>query len=131
MPFRLLADALVVLHFGFILFVIAGGVLAWRWPRVAWIHVPAAVWGALIEFRGWICPLTPLENLFRRRAGDAGYTGGFIEHYLIPVIYPSGLTQRAQIDLGLTVVAVNVAVYAGLRVRRRAGKASPPLMRGG
>ncbi|HWP36482.1 MAG TPA: DUF2784 domain-containing protein [Gemmatimonadales bacterium] len=124
MLFRLVADALVVLHFAFILFVVAGGLLAWRWPRLAWIHAPAAVWGALIEFRGWTCPLTPLENQFRRMAGDAGYAGGFIEHYVIPVIYPSGLTQSVQIMLGLLVIAVNVAVYAGLFVRRRAKRAS-------
>lgn len=124
MLFRLVADALVVLHLAFILFVVAGGLLAWRWPRLAWVHAPAAVWGALVEFRGWTCPLTPLENQFRRMAGDAGYAGRFIEHYVIPVIYPTGLTQSVQIMLGLLVIAVNVAVYAGLFVRRRAKRTS-------
>lgn len=117
---RLLADLLVLVHFAFIVFVVAGGLLVWRWRRTAWLHVPAAVWGALIELRGWICPLTPLENHFRRLAGRAGYAGGFIEHYVFPIVYPSGLTPRVQVALGLAVVALNVAMYGWLIVRRRA-----------
>lgn len=117
---RLLADLLVLVHFAFIVFVVAGGLLVWRWRRTAWLHVPAAVWGALIELRGWICPLTPLENHFRRLAGQAGYAGGFIEHYVFPIVYPSGLTPRVQVALGLAVVALNVAMYGWLIVRRRA-----------
>lgn len=111
MLYRLVADLLVALHFGFIAFVVIGGFLAWRWRRLAWLHLPAAAWGALIEFMGWICPLTPLENRFRRLAGDAGYAGGFIEHYVIPVIYPAGLTTHVQVALGILVLAINGVAY--------------------
>jgi hypothetical protein len=121
--YRLLADAVVVVHFGFVLFVVFGGLLALRWPRVLWLHAPAAVWGALIEFAGWICPLTPLENELRRRGGEAGYAGGFIEHYVLPVLYPAELTRATQLVLGALVIAINAAVYAivigrGRRSRR-------------
>ena len=120
MVFRLLANGVVLVHAAFVVFVVVGGFLTWRWPRLALVHVPAAIWGALIEFAGWICPLTPLENAFRLRAGQAGYSGGFIEHYVLPVMYPSGLTRTVQIVLGVTVVALNVAAYGVLlnRVRR-------------
>ena len=121
MILRILADVLVGFHFLFIVFVVAGGFLAWRWPRAAWIHLPVAVWGALIEFAGWICPLTPIENQLRRAAGDAGYPGGFIEHYLIPIVYPGSLTRGLQIALGIAVVAVNVLAYGKL-VRRTADR---------
>jgi len=117
---RTLADILVGLHFLFIVFVVVGGFLTWRWPRIAWIHVPVALWGALIELTGWICPLTPLENHLRRAAGEAGYAGGFIEHYLIPVVYPGGLTRGTQLMLGIAVVVINVVAYGG-RVRRASG----------
>jgi Protein of Unknown function (DUF2784) len=117
--YSLLADAVVVLHFGFVVFVVAGGLLGLRWPRALWLHLPAAVWGALIEFAGWICPLTPLENSLRRRGGEAGYPGGFIENYLTPVLYPAGLTARSQVVLGLLVVIVNAVVYAVVIRRRR------------
>jgi hypothetical protein len=112
--YHLLADLIVVVHAAFVAFVVFGGFLSWRWPRIALLHVPAAVWGALIEFTGWICPLTPLENAFRQQAGQAGYTGGFIEHYVLPVMYPNGLTRAAQIVLGVAVVAVNVVAYGVL-----------------
>ncbi len=115
---RVAADVVVVLHLAFILFVVAGGLLVLRWPRVAWLHLPAAVWGALIELAGWVCPLTPLEQRLRLAAGQEGYTGGFIENYLIPVIYPAGLTRTVQIVLGLVVVAINVGVYGPLTARR-------------
>lgn len=115
---RLLADAVVVLHFGFILFVAAGGLLVLRWPRLMWLHLPAAGWGSLIEFFGWICPLTPLENRLRVLGGEAGYPGGFIETYLTPAIYPEGLTYRHQVLLGIAVVAVNSLFY-GILARRR------------
>jgi uncharacterized membrane protein YhhN len=118
MTSRILADILVGVHFLFVVFVVAGGFLAWRWRRVAWVHVPVAIWGALIELAGWICPLTPLENQLRRAAGDAGYAGGFIEHYLIPIVYPSGLTREIQLGLGVAVILINVVAYGGL-VRRR------------
>ena len=119
MGYRIAADLVVALHFAFITFVILGGFVAWRWPRVAWLHVPIALWGALIEFAGWICPLTPLENALRRSAGDAGYTGGFIEHYVIPVVYPAGLTPAIQVALGVGVLLVNGMAYGVLLSRRR------------
>ena len=85
----LLADLLVLFHATFVLFVVAGGLLVLKWPRLAWLHIPCALWGVLIEFGGWICPLTPLENTLRQRAGEAGYSGGFVEHYVLHVLYPS------------------------------------------
>jgi hypothetical protein len=123
MTARILADALVGLHFLFVAFVVAGGFLAWRWRRVAWIHIPVALWGVLIEFAGWVCPLTPLENHLRHAAGDAGYAGGFIEHYVIPIVYPAGLTRGLQLGLGIAVVVINVIAYGGL-VRKRRGDRS-------
>ena len=103
------------------LFVVTGSLLVIRWPNVAWIHVPAAVWGALIEFQGWICPLTPLENDFRRRAGEAGYEGGFIETYLLGWLYPEGLTRGTQIWLGALVIVINVIGYSAALRRWRLG----------
>jgi hypothetical protein len=112
MAHRILADAVLVVHASFILFVVAGGLLVrWR-KRVAWLHVPAVAWGTLIEFRGWICPLTPLEIWARSRAGETGFSGGFIEHYLLPVVYPGALTREVQIVLGALVLVVNALVYA-------------------
>jgi len=119
MPYRLLADLIVVVHFGFLLFVVTGGLLALRWPMVAWGHVPAAVWGTLIELFGWICPLTPLEIGLRLRGGEAAYTGGFIAHYVMSVLYPAGLTRGIQVVLGVCVLALNGAVYTTLVVRGR------------
>lgn len=115
--YRLLANAVVVVHALFIVFIVFGGFLAWRWRWVAVLHVPCAVWGVLIEYNGWICPLTPLENSLRMRAGQQGYSGGFVEHYLLPAIYPAGLTPRIQVVLGTAVLVVNVITYAVL-VRR-------------
>jgi len=123
MAYRILADLVVGVHVLFVVFVLAGGLLALRWPWVVAAHLPAAVWGTLIEFRGWICPLTPLEQSLRASAGQAGYEGGFIEHYLLPVLYPVGLTQRVQLVLGSLVIAVNVVVYGLLLWRRRRGRA--------
>lgn len=111
MIYRLLANLTVLLHLGFILFVVAGGFLTWRWRRMIWIHLPCAVWAALIEFAGWICPLTPLENHFRLLAGQAGYAGGFVEHYLIPAMYPTDWSLTLRLVLGGFVVAVNAGVY--------------------
>ena len=119
MNFRLLADLTVLLHGAFIVFVVFGGWLAWRWRWVAWLHVPCAAWGTMVELAGWVCPLTPLENTFRARAGEAGYRGGFIEHYVVPAIYPAGLTRAQQIVLGAVVLAINVVAY-GLLIRRGA-----------
>jgi hypothetical protein len=119
--YRILADAVLALHFAFIAFVVLGGLLVLRWPRLAWLHVPAALWGAAIMFAGWICPLTPLENRFRALGGEAGYGGGFIQHYLASMIYPAGVTRGFQIALGGFVVAVNLAVYLRLWHRRSEG----------
>ena len=115
----MLADFVVVLHFLFVLFVVLGGLLVLRWPRVAWLHLPAAIWGAAIELAGGICPLTPLENSLRRQAGGTGYSGGFIEHYILPVLYPSDLTRSIQIVLGLLVIALNLAIYVQVFVKGR------------
>lgn len=117
------ADAVLVLHFGFVLFVALGGLLALRWPRVLWVHAPAALWGVAIEFGGWICPLTPLENALRERAGGAVYRGDFVARYLMPMIYPEGLTREAQITLGLIALVGNAVIYA--IVWRRARGARP------
>lgn len=113
------ADVVVALHFAFVVFVVLGGLLVLRWPRLAWLHVPAVVWGALIEFTGWICPLTPLENRLRRAAGEAAYEGDFIARYILPVLYPNGLTRRDQLMLGGLAIAINVAIYTLAIVRRR------------
>ncbi|MFQ5747044.1 MAG: DUF2784 domain-containing protein [Gemmatimonadota bacterium] len=118
MLYRVLADLVLVVHLGFIALVVFGGLLVLRRPRLAWIHLPAALWGAAIELGGWVCPLTPLENALRRAGGGAGYEGSFIAHYIVPIIYPPGLTRSAQLLLGLSVVALNAIVYA-LVWRRR------------
>lgn len=119
MLFRVLANDVVLIHGAFVLFVVLGGFIVLRWPWVAWLHVPAAVWGSLIEFAGWVCPLTPLENFFRARAGEAGYSGGFIEHYVLHAIYPTGLTPQIQWMLGGAALVVNVSIYT-VYVRRLA-----------
>ena len=111
MSYRLLADLVLVVHAAFVVFVMLGGVAVLRWPRLAWVHLPAAIWGAGIEFAGGICPLTPLENHWRRLAGEQGYSGGFVEHYVVAALYPEGLTRGLQVALGLAVLAVNAAVY--------------------
>lgn len=113
------ADIVVLLHLAFILFVAAGGLLVLRWPRLAWTHVPAVVWGAMVELAGWVCPLTPLENKLRAAAGDAAYTGGFIDRYIMPIVYPAGLTRSMQLGLGAAVIAVNLFVYSSLVFRRK------------
>jgi hypothetical protein len=115
--YGIVADTVVVIHALFVIFVVLGGLAALRWPRLAWVHLPCAAWGALIEFGGWICPLTPLEKWLRVRAGDTAYEGGFIEHYLLPILYPPGLTRQTQLVLGLIVVAINAAVYGRLLYR--------------
>lgn len=117
-----LADAVLVLHFAFVLFVVFGGLLVLRWPRAAWAHIPAAVWGVAIEFGGWICPLTPLENELRSRAGESTYHGDFIAQFLLPVIYPQGLTRRTQVALGLVALLLNASIY--LFALRRRGRST-------
>lgn len=111
MPHSLLADLVLVVHFIFVLFVALGGVLVLRWPRIAWAHLPAAAWGIAIEFGGWVCPLTPLENGLRALAGESTYRGDFIARYLLPVIYPEGLTRETQIALGTAALLGNAAIY--------------------
>lgn len=111
MPYWIAANLLVVVHFGFICFVVAGGLLALKWRWVILVHIPAMFWGALIEFQGWICPLTPLEKQYWQLAGQAGYTGGFIENYLLPILYPAFLQRDIQIILGTVVLIINIAVY--------------------
>lgn len=122
MPYHLLADAVLVLHLAFIVFAVAGGLLLWRWPRVVWLHVPAVLWGVGIELSGGMCPLTPLENRLRQFAGEAGYAVGFIEHYLLPLIYPPGLTPAWQWLLGGGLAVFNVLVYACWWHRRERGR---------
>ncbi len=117
MLYRALADVVVLLHTAFVVFVVVGGFVVWRWRWVVWAHVPCALWGIAIEYGGWICPLTPLENDLRRRAGLSGYPGGFVEHYIMPVLYPAGLTPPTQIVLGTGVLVVNLLAYAVL-IRR-------------
>ena len=111
MVFKLAASALALIHLAFILFVIFGGLLLLKWPKLMWLHLPAAVWGALIELAGWYCPLTSMENAMLHRAGDAGYTGGFVAHYVFGLIYPAGLTRGIEIAIGAVVLVVNVSVY--------------------
>lgn len=120
MLYRVLADAVLIVHLSFVLFVVLGGLAVLRWPRVAWLHVPVVLWGIYIEFSGRICPLTPLENHLRERGGESGYSGGFIEHYITAVMYPEGLSRTAQFVIGAVVIAVNVIVY--WRVLKRRGR---------
>lgn len=119
MLYQLLANGVLALHLAFILFAVLGGLLVLRRRWLAFLHLPAMAWAALISFMGWICPLTPLENRFRRAAGQAGYEGGFIEHYLLAVIYPEGLTRGFQIGAGLFVLVLNFGVYGYLLFRLR------------
>lgn len=123
MGYRALADVILVLHLGFVLFVVLGGVLLVRWPRLAFVHLPAAAWGVWIEYAGAICPLTPLEQQLRQRGGETAYTGGFVEHYIMAVLYPAGLTRGIQLVLGSGVLLLNLILY--LRwCRRRAHRRS-------
>ena len=112
MSYRLLADLVLIVHAAFVAFVMLGAFAVLHWPRLAWLHLPVALWGAGIEFLGGICPLTPLENHWRQLAGEQGYTGGFVEHYIVALLYPDGLTRAIQVALGLLVVVVNIAIYA-------------------
>lgn len=119
MTHRLLADLVLLLHAAFVAFVMFGGLLVVRWPRAAWLHLPLVAWGAGIEFLGGICPLTPLENHWRHLAGEQGYAGGFVEHYVVAALYPDGLTRNVQVALGLLVLAVNAAIYGWIWRRNR------------
>jgi hypothetical protein len=119
---RLLADAVLVIHLLFIFFAVAGAFAILRWRTLVWAHLPCALWAMAIEMGGWICPLTPLEVNLRRCAGQAGYSGGFIQHYLLPVIYPHGLTREIQIGLGIGVLVINLVAYALVVRNARAGR---------
>jgi hypothetical protein len=111
MTYHLLADLVVFVHFLFVLFALLGALLVIRWPKIMWLHLPAALWAAGVEFSGKICPLTPLENWLRLRGGGAGYAGDFIGQYLLWLLYPSGLTRGVQIILGAIVVGINIGIY--------------------
>ena len=119
MIYSLAADAVLLIHFLFIVFVLLGGLLVLHWQRLIWWHLPAVFWGVLIEVTGWICPLTPAENYLRQAAGETGYEGGFIEYYLMPLIYPESLTREIQLILALIVITLNVVVYTLVWRKRR------------
>ena len=121
MDYGLLADVVVLLHLMFVLFVLLGGLLALKWQWIAWLHLPAAIWGVVVEFTGWICPLTPLENWLREKGGKASYRSDFIAQYLLPVLYPEDLTRDLQLLLGTGVVVLNAAVYWWLRQMQMRG----------
>ena len=122
--YRLAADGVVVIHLCFILFVFLGALtLFWR-PWMIWIHVPAAVWGGLVELFGAPCPLTPMENLLRRAGNADAYSGGFIDHYIMPIVYPPGLTRETQVVLGVLILVLNFAIYFKFLTRKRAAKES-------
>ncbi|MGH8369883.1 MAG: DUF2784 domain-containing protein [Gammaproteobacteria bacterium] len=119
MLWLILADTIVVIHLAFVLFVVAGGLLVLRWHRIAWLHLPAVAWGALTEFLHIVCPLTYLEDRLRSLAGGTGYSGDFVSHYLLPILYPPNLTTQIQITLGSMVVIINIVIYAWLLRQRR------------
>jgi hypothetical protein len=126
MVYRILADITLVVHLAFIVFAMMGALLVLKWRWLIFIHIPAAVWGVLIQFMGWICPLTPLENCLRRSAGQSGYEGGFIDHYLLPVIYPDGLTPNIQFILGTVVLILNLVLYLIVIMRIRKERSGKP-----
>jgi hypothetical protein len=117
--YRALADLVLLVHLAFVVFVVLGGLLVLRRPKVAWLHLPAAAWGVLIEFAGWICPLTPMEISLRVRGGEGGYAGGFIGHYVTAVLYPAGLTRGVQVILGVFALLLNAVIYSYIVARRR------------
>jgi hypothetical protein len=118
MFYLILAGLVVLVHLAFVAFVVFGALLAAKWPRAVWLHVPAVAWGALVEILNLACPLTPVENWLRQAGGDAGYTSDFLEHYVLAVLYPQGLTRSMQLAEGLAVVALNVAVYGWILCRK-------------
>ena len=126
MLYRALSDFVVLTHLAFIVFALLGGLLALRWRWMPWIHIPAAAWGAVVAFFGWFCPLTPLENSLRRASGSDGYSGGFIEQYIVPIIYPTQLTRELQVFLGFVVLVVNLAIYWVVWRRARPGRVREP-----
>jgi hypothetical protein len=118
MAHRILAELVLVIHFCFVLFVVFGGLLVLRWPSVLWLHLPAFIWGILVQCFFWACPFTPLENWFRRMGGESGYTGGFVEHYISAILY-ANVSRKFQAMLGLLLIGVNVLVYSVVFIRRR------------
>ena len=112
MLYRLLADLVVILHLAFVAFALFGGLLTLKWKRIVWLHAPAVLWAAAIEFGGWVCPLTPLEIWLREQGGETGYRSSFIDYYILPLLYPASLTREMQFVLGVVVLAVNFASYA-------------------
>lgn len=128
MLYKIAADFVFLLHFAFICFVVLGGLLTLRWTWLGIVHLPAAVWGALIEFLAWECPLTSIENNLRHAAGEEGFSGGFIVHYLLPVIYPEGLTPKLQFAMGTLVIVVNLVIYGSVifRILGKNRKNTPP-----
>ena len=123
--FQLLANATVLLHLAFIAFIVFGGLLALFWPRMAWVHLPLALWGVVVQWMSWVCPLTPLENWFRARGGVGTYAEGFVEHYVLPVLYPIGIGLRLHWVLGLVVLVANAAIYATVFHRRSRHRVAP------
>jgi Protein of Unknown function (DUF2784) len=123
-PYQLFADLMVLIHVAFVLFAVLGGLLAARWRCFVWIHLPAAFWAALVEFFGWVCPLTPLENWLRRKGGQGGYPSDFIAHYVLPILYPEGLTREVQITLGAFVILINLTIYIWIFRTKRANRDS-------
>lgn len=124
MPYSFLADVVLLVHLAFILFVVLGSLVVWRFPCLIWLHIPAAIWAGLIEITGYVCPLTPLENHLRDLSGQAGYHGSFVEHYLMPIIYPHDLSRDAQIFLGVAVIIFNTVGYLLMWRRARAHERS-------
>ena len=118
-PYRLLADLIVLGHVAFVVFAVLGGFLALRWHRLVWIHLPAVIWAVIVEVFGWVCPLTPLENWLRRRGGQAGYPSDFIAHYILPVLYPEELSREVQICLGALVLLINLWFYTWIFRRKK------------
>jgi hypothetical protein len=117
--YPLLADFIVGIHLAFVVFVVLGGLLVMKWPRLIWIHLPAVFWGIAIELSGWICPLTPLENWLRHKGGEENYQFDFVARYLLPMLYPQGLTRGSQIVFGALVLVVNVAIYGWVLRKRK------------
>lgn len=126
MWYLLAANIIVILHLLFVVFVVLGGLLVFKWRWVVFLHIPAAVWGTLIEFQGWVCPLTPLEQKLRQAGGETGYAGGFIEHYIGPILYPAGLSSEMRIALGILLILINMVIYGWLITRYFKGRGKFP-----
>ena len=124
--YQFLSDFVLLAHFAFIIFVLCGGLLLLRWPRLIWLHFPAMLWGVLIEVTAWVCPLTPLENYFRALAGANVYQTSFVERYVLPIIYPAGLTPTIQLLLAATVIMFNIIIYTWIVLERRRRKRAAP-----